>query len=128
MSTVALTRPTAAATSRRSRITFRHDAASHWRGWPTTTLAGCAGTSNEPTTERERMIEKADEAYYYAVKQGVDLRRTPCIYDDGGKWVVVVDFERRRFREAASECPTFEGGHATHAVILNPDGELVAAR
>ncbi len=92
------------------------------------TLGGCAWTDDEPTSARDRMIRQADEAYQAAVDQNVDLRRTPCIYDDGGDWIVVVDYERRRLRDAASECPTFEAGLATHAVILNPDGEVVTAR
>jgi len=74
------------------------------------------------------MIRNADEAYQYAVAQGVNLRRTPCIYDDGGEWVVVVDYQRRTLREAARECPTFAAGQATHAVVLDSRGEVVAAR
>jgi hypothetical protein len=92
------------------------------------TLCGCSWTDDEPTSARERMIGRAHEAYDAAGAQEVDLRRTPCIYDDGGNWVVVVDHERRSFIEAARECPTFEAGHATHAVILDPDGDVIAAR
>jgi hypothetical protein len=91
-------------------------------------LSGCGWTDSEPTSDRGRMIRQANDAYETAVDQGVDLRRTPCIFDDGGDWVVVVDFERRPLKAAASECPTFDDGHATHAVILNPDGEVVVAR
>ena len=40
-----------------------------------------------------------------------------------------MDYERRRLRDAASECPTLEKTTAGfHAVILNPDGEVVTAR
>jgi hypothetical protein len=91
-------------------------------------LGGCAWTDAEPTNDRDRMIREARDAYQSAVAQGVDLRRTPCIYDDGGAWVVVVDFKHRRLSGAAKECPTFAEGRATHAVILNPDGEVIAAR
>ena len=91
-------------------------------------LCGRASAGSEPVSDRERMIRQADEAYRSAVAQGVNLRRTPCIYDDGGEWVVVVDYERRTLREAASECPTFATGRAIHAVILDSGGEVVAAR
>jgi hypothetical protein len=92
------------------------------------TLGGCAWTADEPTSDRDRMISQADKAYKTALSQGVDLRRTPCIYDDGGDWVVVVDYKQRNLSDAASECPTFERGQATHAVILNPEGEVITAQ
>jgi hypothetical protein len=63
-----------------------------------------------------------------AVEQGVNLRGTPCIYDGGGDWVIVVDYARRPLSEAASECPTFAGGQATHAVILDSDGDVTGVR
>jgi hypothetical protein len=91
-------------------------------------LGGCTLNDSEPASDRDRMIGQAHDAYRSAVAQGVNLRRTPCIYDDGGEWVVVVDFEHRTLREAASECPTFATGRAAHAVILDSDGEVVAAQ
>jgi hypothetical protein len=74
------------------------------------------------------MIRQAREAYRYAFDQEVDLRRTPCIYDDGGDWVVVVDYERGTLPGAGRECPTFAAGQATHVVVLDPDGTVVASR
>ncbi len=81
-----------------------------------------------PAPDCEEALLAADDAYYWAVKQRVDLRRTPCIYA-GQKWAVVVDVTgKRSFRDIASECPGFDTSYAKHAVVLDRNGEVLAAR
>jgi hypothetical protein len=88
-------------------------------------MLGCGGEQ----TERERAIEDAKEKYDYAVRQGVDLKRTPCIGVPAiENWLAVVHFGPASTAEqSARRCPGY-GVDMNHFVALDPQGDLVVAR
>jgi hypothetical protein len=91
--------------------------------------AGCGDDfdPNKPVRTREDALKAARDAYFYADQQGVDMRRSPCIFFNGGSWIVVVDVTGRRpFRDAVKPCDF--GGDVAHAVVLDRDGKVLIAR
>jgi hypothetical protein len=97
-------------------------------------MSGCESTDTrdplEPINDRETAIEESQHIHDTAVRQGVNFKTAPCIFNDpNSEWVIVVDWSGGRpFREVATECPAFEFGDSPHAVILTPEGEVVEAR
>ena len=93
-------------------------------------LVGCGDGSD---AARERAIEQAKDAFQTAVRQGVDLKRTPCIYypnapDGINTWfalVVFPDDESPRAAAIAAGCP---GARKLGYVALNEAGEVVDVR
>jgi hypothetical protein len=86
--------------------------------------SACGGAE----TDRERAIDAAKEAHGYAVSQGVDLQRTPCIGDpviEG--WVAVVASADADPDRAARACPSYDAGGIRNYVVLDFEGEVVAA-
>lgn len=77
---------------------------------------------------REDAVNYAPGVHDIAVRQGVDLKSAPCIWNGIG-WVIVVDTEGGRpLEEVARACPSYASGDSVHAVILTADGEIVEAR
>ena len=82
---------------------------------------------------RTGVIEQAKDAFETAVRQGVDLKRTPCIYypnapDGINTWfalVVFPDDESPRAAAIAAGCP---GARKLGYVALNESGEVVDVR
>jgi hypothetical protein len=82
---------------------------------------------------RERAISQSKEAFGTAVRQGVDLERTPCIYypnapDGINTWfalVVFPDDESPRAAAVAAGCP---GATTLGYVALNESGDVVEVR
>jgi len=93
-------------------------------------LAGCGDGSDGV---RERAVEQAKEAFETAVRQGVDIERTPCIYypnapDGINTWFAVVVFpedESPRAAAIAAGCP---GARTLGYVALNESGDVVDVR
>jgi len=91
-------------------------------------IAGCGNDfdPDKPVRSRADALKAARYAYDSADRQGVDMRRSPCIFFNGGSWIVVVDVTGRRpFREIRRACG---GGPVAHAVVLNRDGVVRVAR
>jgi hypothetical protein len=88
-------------------------------------MVGCGGDKSE----RERAIDDAQEKYEYAVRQGVDLQRTPCIGVPAiENWLAVVHSGPAATAEqTARKCPGY-GTEMKHFVALDPEGELLVAR
>jgi hypothetical protein len=90
--------------------------------WVLCLLAGCGG----PDDPVEHAIEKSKDAFETAQREGVDLKRTPCIYypnDDPESWFAFVVFSGDGSpHQAARKCP---GGEALGYVALNPSGEVI---
>jgi hypothetical protein len=93
-------------------------------------LAECGDGSD---TARERAIEQSKEAFETAVRQRVNLARTPCIYypnapDGINTWFAVVVFpddESPRAAAVAAGCP---GAKTLGYVALNESGEVIEVR
>ena len=95
-------------------------------------IAGCGNDfdASKPVHTRGDAMKAAEEAYLYADRQGVDMRRSPCIFYNGGSWIVVVDVTgRRSFRDAVKPCDGVGGiARHRHAVVLDRDGKVLIAR
>jgi hypothetical protein len=95
--------------------------------------AGCGNSFdiNKPVDTREDALKAAAYAYDSAVGAGVNMRRSPCIFFNGGSWIVVVDVTgKRSFRDAVAPCEvgTEEVEEIAHAVVLDRDGKVLIAR
>jgi hypothetical protein len=94
-----------------------------------TLTAGCGNTFNptKPTNTRDAALRAAKDAYFYAKQQGVDMREAPCIFSNGGSWIVVVDVTAKRtLNEALKLCDAGSDG-AKHAVVLDRNGTVLIA-
>ncbi|MGH3016911.1 MAG: hypothetical protein ACRDLU_00880 [Gaiellaceae bacterium] len=93
-------------------------------------LAGCGdGSSNA----RERAIEQSKEAFETAVRQGVDIARTPCIYypnapDGINTWFAIVVFPDDDSPRAAAVAAGRPGAKTLGYVALNESGEVIEVR
>ena len=93
-------------------------------------LVACGGGSDD---SRERAIELSRDAFETARRQGVDMKRAPCIYypnapDGRNTWFAVVVFpddESPRAAAVAAGCP---GAMTLGYVALNESGEVIEAR
>jgi hypothetical protein len=93
-------------------------------------LAGCGDASD---TARERAIAQSKEALETAVRQGVDLERTPCIYypnapDGINTWFVVVVFPDDQSPRAAAIAAGCPGARTLGYVALSESGDVVDVR
>jgi hypothetical protein len=93
-------------------------------------LAGCGDGSD---SAREQAIEQAKDAFETAVRQGVDLARTPCIYypnapDGINTWFALVVFPDDASPRAAAIAAGCPGARTLGYVALNESGDVVDVR
>lgn len=93
-------------------------------------LAGCGGAPDDP---RERAIELSTDAFETAQRQGVDMKRTPCIYypnapDGRNTWFAVVVFQGDESPRAAAVAAGCPGAKTLGYVALNESGEVIEVR
>jgi hypothetical protein len=96
-------------------------------------LCGCdqrGPDPDDPILNREDAVRYAPDIHDIALRQGVDVKAAPCIWDDPtGEWVIVVDAKGGRpLEEVARACPSYVSGESQQAVILTLDGEIAKAR
>jgi hypothetical protein len=107
------------------------------------TLSGCGEVFSGPDLTDEAILTRDDAIRYapgiyeVAVRQGYDLKRGRCIFDDFGQgaqprdseWVIAVDWKGGQpFETVARACPAYASGDVRHAVVMSLDGEIIAAR
>jgi hypothetical protein len=93
-------------------------------------LAGCGGGSED---SRERAIELSRDAFETARRQGVDMKRAPCIYypnapDGRNTWFAVVVFSGDHSPRAAAVAAGCPGAKTLGYVALNESGEVIDVR
>ena len=91
--------------------------------------AGCGFDSTKPINTRDRALDAAKWAYTGARQQGYDMRASPCIFSNGGSWIVVVDVTgKRSVSQVIRLCGLESSGFVRHAVVLDLNGRVLIAR